>query len=209
MSVRVASLGACAALALTVAACGDDGGTATDASIPVVDAVAIDAMPNCPLLDGFYPDLGSVTGTAIVEPTEDTNPTGTKYLTLELPLNQDAKPDVLFIEVWGDAEPHDAGFLTGLFSLTGDNADLFECGNCVYIAADREAGQPLKFHMAASGTIQIDAIDETPGTGTLQGSLSNVVLREVTVSADGQATVDGGCRTRIEAAAFTASVSSP
>ncbi len=198
------------AVALTTAACGDDGAGGSDAGVDgAVDAGGIDAAPNCPFLDGFYPDLGAKTGTAIVQPTDELDPMGPTFLTLEIPLNQDANPDVLFIEIWADAAPHDMGFLTGLFSLIGDNGDLFECGNCVYIAADREVGQPLKFHMAASGTIQIDAIDDTPDTGTLQGSLNNVVLREVTVGAGGQTPVDGGCRTRIEAMSFDFGVATP
>lgn len=200
----------CAPLALAGGGCGDDGGQATaDASLPVDAPLPVDAAPNCPLLEGFYPDLGSVSGTAIVRPTDDLDPTGPQYLTLEIPLNEDTNPDVLFIEVWGDAAPHDMGYLTGTFALVQDNADLFECGNCVYIAADRQVGQPLNFHMASSGTITIDTIDDTPGTGSFSGSLSNVVMREVTVTSNGQVVVEGGCRTRLEAVAFSAGVQAP
>lgn len=201
----------CTAVAFATAGCGDDGSSndTADASLPIDASPPIDAMPNCPLLDGFYPDLGSVTGTAIVQPTDDLDPMGPQYLTLEIPLNQDTEPDVLFVEVWGDASPHDMGFLTGTFALTGFNTDLFECGNCLYIAADRQVGQPLNFHMAASGSFTIDTIDPTPGTGSFSGSLSNVVFREVTVTSGGQVEVDGGCRTRIEAVSFDADVQAP
>lgn len=204
-----ASLAVALMLCATLIACGDDGNTSVaDAALPVVDAVTPDAMSTCVLLEGAYGDLGAATGTAIIQPADDEDPTGPQMIALEVALNQDAKPDVLLIELWGDAVPFESGFITGSFGLGGNQADLFECGACVYIAADREAGQPLLFHMASSGVISIDSVDPTPGTGSITGSLSNVVLREVTVSKGGQTIVEDGCRTRVDALSFDFDIAS-
>jgi hypothetical protein len=197
------------------AGCGGGGGgdegaadaSAPDATVELADAGTPDAKPNyCTLLEPNYPDLGAFTGNAVIQPAVETEPNGLQYISFEIPINTDAKPDVLFIELWEDTTPFIPDYKTGTFSLIEDNGDIIACGACVFIAADREAGQPLEFHMAVEGSITIDSIDKTPGTGKVTGSLSNVRLREITVDQQGQHLVDMGCETNIGSATFDVSV---
>lgn len=201
------------AVLMLVACGGDDSGAAdggvTDAAA-IADAATPDAKPNyCTLLEPAYGDLGSFTGTALLRPADAEEPNGFEYLSIEIPLNTDAKPDVLFIELWEDAPPFDPDFKTGTFTLIEDNADIITCGVCAFIAADREVGQNLRFHMAVAGTMTIDAVDKTPGTGSVVGSVSGLRLREITVDQFGQHLVDMGCETMVDSASFTATVQAP
>jgi hypothetical protein len=56
--------------------------------------------------------------------------------------------------------------------------------------------------MASSGSLVITAVDTTPDTGSIVGTLTNLSLREVTVSQEGQQTVQDGCRTTIASLGF-------
>lgn len=204
---------ACLGFAAFAAACGggDDSSGGADAGATGADAqVTADAAPqSCINLEPAYGNVGSVTGTALVRPVDDLVPDGAKYLSLQIALNQDTTPDVLFIELWDGDSPFTGGIATGDYSLIGDQADLIQCGACVFIAADHVAGQPIDFHMAASGTLTLDMVDATPTTGRIAGSLSNVVLRQVTVDQSGQMTVLDGCRPTLDAVAFDFSIAVP
>ena len=179
------------ALCLALAACGgDDGQTPAVDAMPAADA-PVDAT-TCTLLETDYGDLGAQTGQATLEPDDAEN-----ILKMEIPLNQETPPDVLFIELYDDSDPFSGGLAAGTYTIIDFQADIVNCGACVYIAADREVGQPLKFHMASSGTLTIDAVDATPGTGSIQGSLAGINLREVEVQQGGQVVVENGCRTAI------------
>jgi hypothetical protein len=58
--------------------------------------------------------------------------------------------------------------------------------------------------MAYSGELVLTALDSTPGTGSVVGTLSNVKLHEVTIDAtNGQQIVADGCRSTVEKVAFT------
>jgi len=160
----------------------------------------------CTAIEALYADQGTITGTATLAPTDDTNPTGPQTLSIAMPLNTDAEPDVLFLELWGDSAPFQQGFVPVTQSLGGDQSDLVLCGACTYIAADYVEGGLIDFNMAYSGELVIDAVDPTPGTGSIQGSLTGVKLHEVTVSEAGQMVVAGGCKSEIEAVAFDFSI---
>ncbi len=205
-TARAGALVTSVALATCMAAAcggGDDDAGDADAGAEAADAAAPDAVGStCVDLEARYGDLGSVTGVAVLRPVDELVPDGAKYLSLEISLNQDAEPDVLFIELWDGDAPFGAGFAPGGYTLSGDQADLIQCGACVFIAANRVAGQPLDFHMASSGMLTLDTIDASPTTGRVAGSLSGLNLRQVTVDQSGQTTVPSGCRPTLDALAF-------
>ena len=209
MTNRPALLLGLAVLALGPLGCGgddDDNGSADAGSTADGPAGEADALPPvCDNLATMFGDLGAHNGVALSAPIDEGDPTGPQFLTFEVPLNQDAEPDVLFVELWDENVPFMDGFAPGSFGLVGIQADLFECGACVYIGANVDQG-PLNFHMALGGTITIDTIDATPGTGNVTGSLANVAFREVTVDAGGQHVLEGGCQTSIEALTFDLTV---
>jgi hypothetical protein len=164
-------------------------------------------MNVCTLIEKSYGDLGAVTGTAFVAPADEDRPMAEQKLTLQIPLNQDAKPDILFIELWEDAEPFiDSGFMPITLTLNGDQADVLSCGACVYIAADFESVNNINFNMTYTGELVLEVVDATPGSGQVKGSLTDIMLREVTTSAEGQEPVENGCRSELAGVQFDFSV---
>ena len=190
---------------MLVCACGDSqSGSDVDGA---VSANEPDAFVNhCELLEESYGDLGAPTASAALRAADEDEPDGPKVLSIEVPLNADAAPDVVIIELYDEEGPFQGGYQPGMYSLLGRQADLFECSTCVYIAADRVDGGDRNFHMASSGTLTLESIDATPGTGTVSGSLASVAFRTVTIDGSGQVDTPMGCRTSIEALSFTASV---
>lgn len=201
---------------LCVAACGgssgddgdDDAPPGPDATVqpPMADAAVPDAIPAvCDTITGVYGDLGTVTGEIVVSVPDSDFP-DERLLSMSLDLDGMSPPDVLLMELWELVGPFEDGYITGSFSLAGDEGDLFKCGACVFIAADYMPGQPIEFHMAQSGTLQIDQLDPTPGTGKVVGSLTNVVMREVAIEGMAQVDVQGGCVSTLEALSFDLTV---
>jgi hypothetical protein len=189
---------------LALAACGDDGGGeggGPDADVPD----PADAMPQnvCTLIEASYPDLGMVTGTALVKPIDSDMPDGPKEYELQIPLNQESPPDVLFLEIYEDSPPFDSGPAPYSTTLIADNSDLFMCGACTYIAADFSDPKMIDFNMAYSGQLEISVLDPTPGTGKVTGTLSNVKLHDVFLnSVPEQETVLDGCNSTIAGVQF-------
>lgn len=191
---------------LALGACGDDGGgdgTAVPDAGPVVVADAAPEPNFCTVIEASYPDLGSVTGTATLAPTDEDMPDGPQIISLQIPLNEESPPDVLFIELWEDLPPFSDGPPPYTINLIGDQADLVLCGACTYIASDFSDPNMVDHNIAYSGQLVISAMDSTPGTGTVVGSLSNVKLHEVDFDMFGQHIVDEGCRSTLEKVAFT------
>lgn len=189
---------------LALGACGDDdGGTA----VPTPDADVTpmtDAAPTreCTLINASYPDLGAVTGTATLNFDDPEDPTSEQYLSLQFPLNTEATPDILFVELWLASAPFDEGAVPYTINLLGDQADLFLCGACTYIAADFTDRNSINFNMAYNGELLLSALDPTPGTGKVTGSLSNVKLHAVTTSEAGQMVVADGCLATLDGVTF-------
>lgn len=177
---------------------------------PTPDAgPSADGMPQnvCTDIESVYGDLGEFTGTAVLSPADEDTPDGPKKLVMQMPLNDDAEPDVLFLEFWETEEPFlSQGFVALSQTLNGDQADLVTCGACSFIAANYVDGGLIDFNMAYAGELVIDAIDATPGTGSVSGSLTGLKFREVTISPAGQETVEGGCRSELASASFSFSV---
>jgi hypothetical protein len=189
--------------ALLLPACGDDGGDGSADPDAAVDMTP-DAGPQstCTVIEASYPDLGMVTGTAQLRPTDPDTPDGPKVLSVQIPLNEDATPDVLFLELWGDTPPFDQGFAPTTQNLNMDNADLVICAACTFIAADFTDPNMIDFNMAYSGSLVIDTVDTTLGTGSITGSLTGVRFQEVTIDAAGQKPVVDGCRSMLEGVQF-------
>ena len=189
---------------LAIGGCGDDGGPGV---VPDPDAdltPMTDAAPTreCTLINASYPDLGTVTGTATLNFDDPEDPTSEQYLSLQFPLNTETTPDILFVELWLDSAPFDEGAAPYTVNLLGDQADLFLCGACTYIAADFTDRNNITFNMAYNGELALSALDPTPGTGKVTGSLSNVKLHAVTTSEAGQMVVADGCLSTVEGVTF-------
>jgi hypothetical protein len=187
---------------LAMAACSDEGGTVLppDAGfVPMADAAPTRV---CTLIESSYPDLGAVTGTATFTLDDVTDPTSEQYLELQIPLNTDAEPDILFFEVWFTQPPFDEGAAPYTISILGDQTDVIDCSACTFVAADFTDRNSVNFNFAYTGEIVLTALDLTPDTGKVTGSLSNVLLHEISFSADGQETVPDGCLSSIEAVTF-------
>lgn len=197
-----------ASIALLACGSGDKDESVPDAAgLPQnVDAAPVaDAMPQnvCTDILAMYGNLGEVTGVARVAPIDSDEPDGPRVLTIEMPLNQDAEADVLFLEFWETEEPFlSQGLVPLTQSLGGDQADLVTCGACAYIAANYSEGSLIDFNMAYAGELEIEAIDVTPLAGSVTGTLSGLKFRQVTVSKAGQETVEDGCRSELEAIRF-------
>ncbi len=193
---------------LALFACGDDGGGGADAAPDTPDASAADAMPQnlCTLIETSYPDQGMLTGTAMVELIDTDFPNDGNVYRVEMPLNEENPADVLILEVWEDGPPFDTGSAPFSVSLIADNADIITCSACAFIAADYTGPAMINFNVAYSGQLELSALDPTPGTGKVTGSLSNLKLHEVTVSQAGQEVVAGGCKSTLEKVQFDFSV---
>lgn len=193
-----------------LAACGDDGGSppADPDGAPIVEA---DAAPQnfCTVIEASYPDLGAVTGTATLRPVDEDFPDGDQVVSVQIPLNQESPPDVLFLEIWEDVSPFDSGTAPFMVNLIGDNADLVLCGACTFIAADFTDPNMIDFNMAYSGQLALSALDSTPGTGKVTGSLTNLKMHEVSISEAGQSVTANGCKSTLEGVSFDFDVAAP
>ncbi len=173
---------------------------------PTPDALpSADARPAnlCTEIETSYGDLDTLVGTAHYAPADEDEPDGPQVLTVVIPLNEDPTPDVLFIEMWETEEPFlSQGFTPLTASLGGDQADLITCGACVFIAENYSEGEAIAHNMAYGGEFVLTAIPDGKGAMTVEGSLSDVTMRAVTVSDAGQETVEDGCRSEITALQF-------
>lgn len=185
-------------------ACG--GTTGSPPPLPDADLTdPPDAMPGnlCPNLESSYGELGAFTGEAVLAPTNPDIPDGQKYLSMQMPLNEDAPPDVFFLELWGDSPPFEDGFVPVTLALNGDQSDLILCGACAYIAPDHEEDAFIDFHLAYSGELELTAVDPTPDTGVVQGTLRNVKMHHVFLDENNeQQTTPDGCKTELAELSF-------
>lgn len=184
-------------------ACGGTTGSPPDQpdAGPRPDAAEVSGCVN---LESSYGDLGAFTGEAVLAPTNPDIPDGRQYLSLAMPVNEDAPPDVFFLELWGDSPPFEDGFAPVTLTLNGDQSDLILCAACAFLAPDHEGGDAfIDYHLAYSGELILTAVDATPDTGMVQGTLSNIKMHQVELNQNNeQETVEGGCLTEIEALSF-------
>lgn len=190
-------------LPLWLAACGGTSGSPP----PRPDAAETPPQPDameqnfCTAIEAAYGDLGEQTGTALLRPADEDMPDGLQVLALQMPLNEEPSPDVLFLELWQGDPPFVDGFAPASLTLNGDQADLVLCGACAFIAADYTGGL-IDFNMAYTGELVLDAVDATPDTGQVVGSLSGIKFHEVTIDQAGQHVVEEGCKSELDKISF-------
>jgi hypothetical protein len=127
-------------------------------------------------------------------------------------LNQDAAPDRVRIEIYGDNFPGHT-IDTGSFPITGTRLDGANCDVCVLIAANcqgctLDSGDPASWYMATGGEIDITDASEGQSSGSIAGTLSNVTFTHVTRNdTDGATTpVNDGCASKIASLSFSSTV---
>jgi hypothetical protein len=197
-------------------ACGgdDDGAAAIDAPAPPpADARAdapTDAPPDCKLSTADFGDLGARAGGTA---TFDGGPNPQPQIGLAsfyLPLEQDAAPDQLVLQLWSNYPPfgtlQQAGpLVTGTFPLTGPQLQLRDCGVCVTMIGGWAPGTPPPLdaaYMATGGTVTLDTLDAQPG-GAFALTLTDVTFEHVTVSNNVSTPVGDGCVTAIDNLVYT------
>lgn len=114
-------------------------------------------------------------------------------------LDSAAAPDFLEIDLWAGY-----GVFTGMdispttVTIAGEEADLYTCGACVYVYTDLSDDgnggvNVADSYMAQSGTLTLSSV-----SGTLTGTLTNVVLAHATFDDNSQTTsVVGDCSTTV------------
>lgn len=205
-SVLVGVLAMAMAMGCSVSGTGDDG---VDDPTPGADA-GNDPVPTSCALESAYPDLGASMGGAALVETQDDMPANS-LLTIQGQLNQDLTPDFMRIQLWEGYGAFTGGFAPGSISLTGDESSAISCGACVLLFGDvnTQTGAALTVLVANGGTMNITAVDKTPVTGRVTGTLSNVTLREVELQDGVEVDVAGGCTSSIAGLAFDLPVMAP
>jgi hypothetical protein len=185
-----------AALALVgLVACGDDKKSSTDTTQPADSAGDASAQPDTTPDTTPEPDTAGDT-TPEPDTTADTTPVTACDRNGFVAAAEDAgfifgilnyvaqsttatPVDVLTIQFIGDNGGAEAA---GSYELTGENYE--NCGNCItiFVGCDEALGNCSKTFLAQSGTLDITAIGDSGDR--LTGTLSNLVLAEVTIDDD-------------------------
>ncbi len=187
---------------LALAACGDDKTDATDTTPDVAPDTTADTTPDV-APDTTAPDTTDEDSAA--DTTPDTGPVVTCDRTGFTSVAEDAGFTFGILNYLAQStlgEPVDVlnlQFITdnggasapGNFTFTGENYS--SCGNCltIFVGCDANLGNCSKTFLANSGTMVIESIGDSEAT--LKGSLTDVVLVEVTVdNAFVSTVVEGG-----------------
>jgi len=166
-------------LVLSITACGGSGG---DDQPPTPDAPTGYDTVRC-LIEGYYGDLGSQTGTASQGPT-----------TLTITLDAGPPKDSFFLKLVGGNGVFAGGLANGSYTIAGTDTSFTDCGLCVNIVADISTTTgPAKFYFADSGSVTLT------GTSPPAGSLQDVHFVEVTLAGT---PVLGGCDASITSMTF-------
>lgn len=148
----------------------------------------------------------------VAEPDEAGNPSpGSDYLILSGAPLDEAQEDWLNIQLWtGYGAFADGEVTAGTYELTGAEADLIDCGACVYIGADPNAqDEYTQIVMASGGTLTIEEVDPQIG-GVLRATASGVTVREISIEgaegAEQQVEVTGGCEATLPSFTIDATI---
>jgi hypothetical protein len=179
-------------------------------------------LPNTLEFNGPLPPDGTPASSpmypkATLLPVDPANAAGAKRLTLLLRLvapgetGTEAVGDYLAISLVEGRGPFAGGFVAGTYQFTGDNADGNKCAACVFLFGDANLMQQTaaQEYVAGGGSLTISAVNATPTTGTFNGTLSNVTLRQVTVNNGVQADVPSGCTSTIPTLQFSSTPTAP
>jgi len=140
--------------------------------------------------------------------TVNLNPTATAVndvptrITFRANLDNATRPDRLQLELFDGSSFGAAGAqpAVGTYDLTGTEISYETCGICARIFTDTDLGGiGVDVYMARQGTLRLTNV-----TGRLAGSLENVVLRHVNITAPNFTTTNhpDGCETTIGRADF-------
>lgn len=161
---------------LTLLACTEDGGEATD---PHDEALC--------KVPAAFPKVASASATVGVA--------GGGHPTLTITLDAGPPRDTLFFKLISGAGAFVGGLRAGTFAISGPDAGFSSCGLCVNVVADIVAGQgPTKFYQATAGEVTLTSV-----TAPYAGSVANLVLGEV----DLQGTAIPGCSTKVPSVTFS------
>jgi len=143
---------------------------------------------------------------------ESADPTAADLVSFLGPLNGDALPDYLSVELYPGYGVFSSGLTTGTFSLTGgDEGNYSTCGACVTIMTDvNTASSPVQwvddyFQTAGSITITGFTTGDATTPSTVSGSISSLVLDHVTINdSTYESTIVGDCSTNVANFEFSA-----
>ena len=97
------------------------------------------------------------------------------------PLNADATPDGLDIELYAGFGAYPTAITTGTVQITGAETSYADCGACLLILTDLDSsGAETDDYMATGGSLNLTTI-----TGTLQATLTAVQFAHVDFGSDG------------------------
>ena len=197
-------------LALPLLACGGGGNTTVDSSIHGIDGHGGSGSGSNP--GSATCDVGATTTVAFGSAADVA--AGTSGLDMseqfEGRLNQDAKPDLIRVELYAGAGTFGSGNIAPKsITIAGEEANYKTCGACVRIFGnfDPNAGSNVdptdQTYEATGGTINLTSV-----TGTFSATLSNVTLTHVTIGSDFTSTPVGDCDTTIASASLSAPIQS-
>lgn len=216
--LRLCGLAACAALLWAVPACGGD----DDDGVSVPDSgsgTGGDASAGCPVEATVGPfDPLEMEAIHFTQPppdqATDPDPSVRAISALGRIDPGDGPPaDLLFVELWDGFGAFSGGQIgTGDFTIEGDEANLADCGICIYALGDAVSanGQVnyAKQYIATSGTITVEAAGTRAGndiTGNFTGSISGLTLVELNPDMSG-GPLSGGCETAIQSVSWDAPI---
>ena len=206
---------ALASCLLLAASCGgnddDDGVALVDGGNGGVDASNVDAAPR---VCSIAADLGSPAGLTFTGILRDQDPAapGVKFIDLVAISDQGPPVDAINVQLWPGFGPFDPALAVGSFPIAGDEANFYLCGACALLIGDFDpmTNMTAQDYVASSGTINITTAGTAVGE-TIEGSIDNMVYREVTFDDDNQVQTDvaNGCTVNITTVPFTATLELP
>jgi hypothetical protein len=201
--------------ALYAIACGPGGGSKTDSGIHLVpDSSKMDAsgsgMGTCTAAASYPGAIGS--NGAVNLPAVASGSNAHPHIELfDGLLNTESMPDDLHVELWAQSGGFGANDIkTGTYQITGAELNYETCGICVFVNTDlHQSGSDVAItdnYLATSGSVTLTSVG-TNGSGTLAGSISNVMFTHVTLDPNsGSSTPVGDCNTMISSATFSATL---
>jgi hypothetical protein len=189
-----------------------DGGD-LDASAQAIDAeAAIDAAMGC-TMEEAAPGPAEMAGGYgcgdLSAPCENPDPAAAQYILIQGLVSEDARPDVLAIELYAGYGVFAGGFAVGSYSLAEESElDYATCGACLRVMTDVDLETSARVHdyFQTGGTLEITSM--TPGVAgpaTVSASVRGLTLTHVTI--DGiNMTLVGDCSTAIDDFDFTAAL---
>ena len=216
LTVRTLRRSALASLAIFAVACGgdDDGGGVDGGGINFIDSgpggnIDSGQQASCPVMS----DLGTIA--SLSEPiagkdTQDPQPEGGPAdAQLYFVLGSVGNDDFFELDLWdgyGAFAADDQRVATGTYPISGPDADVLDCGVCVFVHGNVTQGgggvMIEKTYFATSGSI---TVDEFAGT-TVAGSGASLSLTEID---DQGAPVVGGCTVSIPSVTFSGDIPPP